>query len=76
MWDKQFGKRLVEYVLWDHVINLELGTHLRFFLMYKLIKTKNQVLKEFVQENLRLGRIKPSQLLAGYPVLFTPKKNG
>ena len=44
--------------------------------MYKFIKTKNQVLKEFVKENLRLRRIRPLMLSAGYLVLFMPKKNG
>jgi len=29
-----------------------------------------------VQENLRLKWIKLSQLLAGYLILFVPKKNG
>ena len=75
MWNAQFGERLAKYAPWDHAVNLKLGTHLRFFLMYKLTKTENQALKEFMQENLRLGRIRPSQSLVGYLVLFTPKKN-
>ena len=66
---------MAEHTPWDHAINLEPGMHLRFFPTYKLTKTKNQALKEFVQENLRLGRIRPSQSSAGYLVLFTPKKN-
>ena len=41
-----------------------------------MTKVKQQALKDFVRENLRLGRIRPSQSSAGYPVLFTPKKNG
>ena len=57
-------------------MDLELGTSLRFFPIYKLTEIEQQVLRDFVQENLRLGKIKPSQLLAGYPVLFTLKKNG
>jgi len=32
-------------------------------------------LKEFIQENLRKGYIRLSQLLVGYPVLFILKKN-
>ena len=67
---------MAEYTPWDYTINLEPGTHPRFFLTYKLIETKNQALKEFVRENLRLGRIRPSQSSAGYLVLFIPKKNG
>ena len=38
--NKQFNKRLLEYVLWDYAINLKLGIRLRFFLIYKLIKIK------------------------------------
>ena len=38
LWNKQFGKRLLEYVLWDYAINLKPGISLRFFLIYKLIK--------------------------------------
>ena len=37
---------------------------------------ENLALKEFVKENLRKGYIQPLQLLAGYLVLFIPKKNG
>jgi len=58
------------------MINLELGTSLRFFLIYKLTEIKHQALKEFIQENLRLRQIKLSQLLVGYLILFVLKKNG
>ena len=42
--------------------------------MYKLIKTENLALQEFVKENLKKGYIKLLQLLIGYPVLFILKK--
>jgi len=42
--------------------------------MYKLTETEKQTLKEFVKKNLKLKRIRPLQLSAGYPVLFIPKK--
>ena len=58
------------------MVNLKPRTYLRFFLIYKLIKTKNQALKEFVKENLRLRKIRLSQSSAEYLVLFTLKKNG
>ena len=48
LWNEQFGKRLAKYAPWDHAINLEPGTYLRFFPIYKLIKIKNQALKEFM----------------------------
>jgi hypothetical protein len=40
LWDKQFSKRLLKYALWDYIINLKLGTSLRFYLIYKLTKVK------------------------------------
>jgi hypothetical protein len=52
LWDKQFGERLLEYALWDYVIDLKLEISLRFYPIYKLIKVKQQALKDFVKENL------------------------
>ena len=40
LWNKQFSKRLLKYILWDYIINLKLGINLRFFPIYKLIKTE------------------------------------
>ena len=50
--DKQFSKRLLEYILQDYIINLKPRMSLRFYLIYKLIKVKQQVLKDFIRENL------------------------
>ena len=36
LWNKQFSKRLLEYVSWDHTINLKLEISLKFFPIYKL----------------------------------------
>ena len=36
LWNKQFSKKLLKYVLQDYVINLKLEINLRFFLIYKL----------------------------------------
>ena len=40
LWNKQFSKRLLKYVLQDYAINLKLEISLRFFPIYKLIKTE------------------------------------
>ena len=34
------SEKLLEYIAWDYKIELELGTNLRFFLIYKLTKTE------------------------------------
>ena len=38
--NKQFGERLLKHALQDYAINLKLEISLRFFPIYKLIKTK------------------------------------
>ena len=38
LWNKQFSKRLLDYILQDYAINLKLKISLRFFLIYKLIE--------------------------------------
>ena len=40
------------------------------------METENLALREFIKENLRKGYIQLLQLLAGYLILFIPKKNG
>ena len=40
LWNKQFSKKLLKYALQDYIINLKLKISLRFFLIYKLIKTE------------------------------------
>ena len=40
LWNKQFSKRLLKYILQDYAINLKLGISLKFFPIYKLIKTE------------------------------------
>ena len=39
-----------------------------------MTEIENLTLREFVKKNLRKGYIQPLQLLAGYLVLFIPKK--
>ena len=40
LWNEQFSKRLLKYVLQDYAINLKLKTSLRFFPIYKLTETE------------------------------------
>ena len=47
------SKRLAKYILQDYKIKLKLKTTLKFYLIYKLMETKNLALQEFVKENLK-----------------------
>ena len=40
LWIEQFSKKLLEYILWDYALNLKLKISLKFFPIYKLIKTE------------------------------------
>ena len=70
------SERLIEHILQDYKIKFKLKTILKFYLIYKLMETKNLALQEFIKKNLRKGYIRLLQSSAGYPVLFIPKKNG
>ncbi|KAH8172320.1 reverse transcriptase (RNA-dependent DNA polymerase) domain-containing protein [Sarocladium implicatum] len=48
----------------------------KFHKVYALSPDKQQALKEYLEENLAKGYIRPSKSPAGYPILFIPKKNG
>ena len=51
------SKRLIKYILQDYRIKLKLKTTPKFYLIYKLIKTENLALREFIRENLKKGYI-------------------
>jgi len=42
------SEKLLKYIAWDYKIELEEGTSLKFFLIYKLTKIELVALKEFV----------------------------
>ena len=43
---------------------------------YRLTPEHEEELKKYLQENLEKGNIRPLTSLAGYPILFVPKKIG
>ena len=60
---------------WDHEIKLQQGTEPGFGLIYQLSEKELQVLREYLEENLKKGFIQESQSTAGYLILFVPKKD-
>jgi hypothetical protein len=79
-YDKLFQEELEtglpEHSQWDCEIPLIEGQQPKFHKIYPLNPTQSQALKEYLEENLRKGYIRPSTSPAGYPILFVPKKNG
>ena len=70
------NEALPKHQLWDHKIPLEEGKSPPFGPIYQLSEKELKVLKEYIDDNLSKGFIKPSTSPAGSPVLFVPKKDG
>jgi transposase InsO family protein len=67
---------LPEHSRWDHEINLQPGKEPGFHKIYPLNDIQLKALREYLDENLKKGYIRPSSSPAGYPIIFVPKKNG
>ena len=61
---------------WDHEIKLKEGFEPEVFKTYALSPAEQEELSKFLEENLRLGRIRPSQSPMGSPFFFVAKKSG
>jgi hypothetical protein len=67
---------LPKHQLWDHEIILEEGKTPGFQLIYGMSEKELQELKTYIDVNVKKGFIRKSELPAGFPVMFVPKKNG
>ena len=70
------NEALPKHQAWDHVIPIEEGKSPPFGPLYQLSAKELKVLKEYIDERLKRGHIRPSKSPAGSPVLFVPKKDG
>ena len=62
--------------VWDHTIELIPGAKPANCKVYPLAPNKQSEMDEFIQENLRSGRIHPSKSPMASPVFFIKKKDG
>ena len=60
---------------WDHTINLREDFVLRKERIYLMSREEKEKVREFVEEQLRKGYIRPSKSLQTLPVFFVEKKN-
>ncbi len=67
---------LPEHKPWDHEIPLEDGKTPPYGPIYAMSEKELTILKDYIDENLRKGFIRPSTSAAGSPVLFVPKQDG
>ena len=60
----------------DHSIDIKKGETVPFGPIYPLSRAELATLREYLEENLKNGRIRHSKSPAGAPILFVPKKDG
>jgi Reverse transcriptase (RNA-dependent DNA polymerase) len=73
---KESFNSLPEQRMWDHAIELEPGVKPSASKVYPLAPSEQLQLDEFLRENLRTGRIRPSKSPMASPVFFIKKKDG
>ena len=67
---------LQEHRKWDMTIETEDKFTPKWGPLYNLSTEEMKLLKDYIEENLAKGFIRPSSSPCGAPVLFVPKKNG
>jgi len=60
---------------WDHIINLREDFVLRKEKTYLILREEKEKIREFVEEQLRKGYIRPSKLSQTLSVFFVEKKD-
>ena len=70
------SERMLIRKMWDHAIELKKGFIPRKEKVYLLSREEREEVREFVQEQMRKGYIKPSKSLQIAPVFFVRKKGG
>ena len=79
-WIKVFRKKQLERMpmrkVWDHAIDVKEGFVPRKEKVYLLSREEREEVREFIQEQLRKGYIRPSKSPQMAPVFFIGKKDG
>ena len=76
LFSKQKADRLPEHKPYDHAIRLQPGFQPPYKPIYSQSATELKALREYLEENLKKGFIRPSESSAGAPILFQKKKDG
>lgn len=76
VFSKQNADKLPPHRPYDHHIPLKDGTTPPFGPIYSLSEVELKTLKEYLDENLEKGFIRPSESPAAAPILFVKKKDG
>jgi len=76
VFSKRSANTLAPHRPFNHRIPLTEGVQSHFGPIYLLSSVEQNALKEYIEENLEKGFIRPSESPAGAPILFVKKKDG
>jgi hypothetical protein len=76
VFEKRLSEALPPHRSYDHAIDLKEGADPPWGPIYALSEKELIALREYLEEMLRTGKIRPSKSPAGSPILFVPKPNG
>src|SRR3954468_10792059 len=76
IFSKESSNELPPRKPWDHMIKLTPGSQPIDCKIYPLSSEEQKQLDEFLKENLKSGRIRPSKSLMASPFFFVKKKDG
>ena len=76
VFSKTKAETLPPHYFYNLKINLEEGAQPLVDLIYSLLVSEQEALKEFIEENLNIGFIRPTSSPHSTPVLFIKKKDG
>jgi hypothetical protein len=72
----QYADELPPHRSFDHAIDMVDGKEPPWGPIYALSQKELEVLREYLEDMLKSGKIRPSKSPAGAPILFVPKKEG
>jgi len=76
IFNENYAKRFPKRRTWDHRIDMKAGFEPKAFKNYNLTPEEQEQQREFIQENLKLGYIRPSKSPMASPLFFVSKKDG
>ena len=76
VFSRELADSLPPYRSFDHSIDLKPGEQPPWGPVYALSETELKALREYLDEMLETGKIRPSKSPAGAPILFVPKAHG
>src|SRR5712675_1535784 len=76
VFSEQASYRLPQHQPWDHPIDLKPDTDIKKRGIYRLTPAENLALKEYIDDHLKKGYIRPSTSPLAVPLFFIAKRGG